>query len=110
MAFGGKILLHNTYLRLGKGRRYGVMGKNGAGKTTLLTNIGNGAIEGLPEDMKTVYVQHDDASDDQGVPLIDETLKTPMLVEANVSRQEIIDALKGINFTDQMINNHFTQF
>ena len=35
LAFGGKILLHNTRLRLGKGRRYGLMGKNGAGKTTL---------------------------------------------------------------------------
>ena len=42
MYVGGKILLHNTNLRLGKGRRYGLMGKNGAGKTTLLTNIGSG--------------------------------------------------------------------
>merc|ERR1719223_1861717 len=42
LAFGGKILLHNTRLKLGKGRRYGLMGKNGAGKTTLLTNIGSG--------------------------------------------------------------------
>lgn len=42
LAFGGKILLHNTHLRLGRGRRYGLMGKNGAGKTTLLTNIGSG--------------------------------------------------------------------
>jgi elongation factor 3 len=42
LAFGGKILLHNTHLKLGKGRRYGLMGKNGAGKTTLLTNIGSG--------------------------------------------------------------------
>lgn len=31
LAFGGKILLQNAFLRLGKGRRYGVMGKNGAG-------------------------------------------------------------------------------
>ena len=44
MYVGGKILLHNTNLRLGKGRRYGLMGKNGAGKTTLLTNIGSGQV------------------------------------------------------------------
>jgi ABC transporter len=75
LAFGGKILLHNTHLRLGKGRRYGLMGKNGAGKTTLLTNIGSGNIEGMPPHLRMVYVQHDDASDDFGVPLIDEIMK-----------------------------------
>lgn len=74
LAFGGKILLHNTHLRLGKGRRYGLMGKNGAGKTTLLTNIGSGNIEGMPPHLRMVYVQHDDASDDFGVPLIDEIM------------------------------------
>jgi hypothetical protein len=29
LAFGGKILLHNTKLRLGRNRRYAIMGKNG---------------------------------------------------------------------------------
>ena len=67
LAFGGKILLHNTKLRLGRGRRYGIMGKNGAGKTTLLTNIGSGNIEGMPPHLKMVYVQHDDRSEDGGV-------------------------------------------
>jgi hypothetical protein len=32
LAFGGKTLLYNTHLRLGRGRRYGVMGKNGTGE------------------------------------------------------------------------------
>lgn len=66
LAFGGKTLLYNTRLRLGRGRRYGVMGKNGTGKTTLLTNIASGNIEGLPVALRTVYVQHDDPTDDQG--------------------------------------------
>jgi elongation factor 3 len=79
LAFGGKILLHNTHLRLGKGRRYGLMGKNGAGKTTLLTNIGSGNIEGMPPHLRMVYVQHDDASDDFGVPLIDEIMQVSAL-------------------------------
>ena len=48
------------------------MGKNGAGKTTLLTNIGSGNIEGIPTTLKTVYVQHDDNSEDGGVSLLDE--------------------------------------
>jgi len=105
LAFGGKILLHQTRLRLGKGRRYGIMGKNGAGKTTLLTNIGSGNIEGLPPHLKTVYVQHDDASDDQGVPLMDELLAGKDMLEANVTREEATAALKNINFTDEMLSS-----
>ena len=38
LAFGGKTLLYNTHLRLGRGRRYGVMGKNGTGKAEYTTN------------------------------------------------------------------------
>ena len=105
LAFGGKILLQNTHLKLGKGRRYGVMGKNGAGKTTLLTNIGSGNIEGLPTHLKTVYVQHDDASDDGGVPLIDEITNGKDMVSAGVTREEIIEALTGIGFTDLMLSS-----
>jgi len=105
LAFGGKILLHQTRLRLGKGRRYGIMGKNGAGKTTLLTNIGSGNIEGLPPHLKTVYVQHDDASDDNGVPLMDELLAGKDMVEVNVTREEATTALKNINFTDEMLSS-----
>lgn len=105
LAFGGKILLHNTYLKLGKGRRYGVMGKNGAGKTTLLTNIGTGNIEGLPTNMKTVYVQHDDATEDHGVPLLDELLAHKDLVQAGVTRDEAVAALTAINFTQEMLTS-----
>lgn len=103
LAFGGKILLHNTFLKLGRGRRYGVMGKNGAGKTTLLTNIGSGNIEGMPASLKTVYVQHDDASEDNGVSLIDELMTSKDLIEASVTPQEASEKLCGIGFTIEML-------
>ena len=103
LAFGGKILLHNTHLRLGKGRRYGVMGKNGAGKTTLLTNIGTGNIEGMPADLKMVYVQHEDRREDHGVAMIDEMLAGEDMVEAKVSRELAIATLKEVQFTDSML-------
>jgi len=105
LAFGGKILLHQTRLRLGQGRRYAIMGKNGAGKTTLLTNMASGHIEGLPAHLKTVYVQHDDASDDFGVPLIEELLASEAMVAVGVTREEATGALKKINFTDEMLAN-----
>jgi elongation factor 3 len=103
LAYGGKVLLQNSKLRLGKGRRYGLMGKNGAGKTTLLTNIGNGAIEGLPSTLKTVYVQHDDSQDDHGVPMIDEMLAGEDMIKAQITKEDAMSALYNIKFTEQML-------
>jgi len=109
LAFGGKILLHNTHLTLKRGRRYCIMGKNGAGKTTLLTNIGNNAIEGLPATLKTVYVQHDDRSDDFGINIVDETLACKALVGLNVTTEDIVKALSNIGFTDTMLTSPRSQ-
>jgi elongation factor 3 len=56
LAYGGKILLHQTKLRLLRGHRYGLVGQNGAGKTTLMTAITNGKLEGWPTGIRTAYV------------------------------------------------------
>lgn len=39
LAYGAKILLNNTRLRLKKGRRYGLCGPNGAGKVGQTSNL-----------------------------------------------------------------------
>jgi len=56
LAYGGKILLHQTKLRLRRGHRYALVGQNGVGKTTLMNAINNGKLEGWPIDLKTEYV------------------------------------------------------
>jgi len=56
LAYGGKILLHQTKLRLRRGHRYALVGQNGVGKTTLMTAIQNGKLEGWPVDLRTEYV------------------------------------------------------
>lgn len=107
LAFGGKILLHNTRLKLGKGHRYGLMGKNGAGKTTLLTNIATHNIEGFPETLRTIYVQHDDsAMPETELSLLDELVSTPLLQQVNVTKEQAKEALKAIHFTDVMLAGH----
>lgn len=66
LAYGAKILLNQTHLRLKKGQRYGLLGPNGSGKTTLMRAINNEQVEGFPKqnEVKTVYVEHDlDAAD-----------------------------------------------
>ena len=39
LAYGGKILLHQTKLKLVRGKKYALVGQNGVGKTTLLNAI-----------------------------------------------------------------------
>jgi elongation factor 3 len=56
LAYGGKILLHQTKLKLKRGHRYGLIGQNGAGKTTLMTAICNGKLDGWPHHLITAYV------------------------------------------------------
>jgi len=56
LAYGGKILLHQTKLRLRRGHRYALVGQNGVGKTTLMNAINNGKLEGWPIDLRTEYV------------------------------------------------------
>ncbi|KAL3490438.1 armadillo-type protein [Aspergillus germanicus] len=66
LAYGAKILLNQTKLRLKRGQRYGLLGPNGTGKTTLMRAINNEQLEGFPkkDEVKTVYVEHDlDAAD-----------------------------------------------
>ncbi|KAK9850214.1 HEAT protein [Penicillium brevicompactum] len=61
LAYGAKILLNQTHLRLKRGQRYGLLGPNGSGKTTLMRAINNEQLEGFPkkDEVKTVYVEHD---------------------------------------------------
>ncbi|KAL3801532.1 hypothetical protein HJC23_000970 [Cyclotella cryptica] len=56
LAYGGKILLHQTKLRLRRGHVYALVGQNGVGKTTLMNAINNGKLEGWPADLRTEYV------------------------------------------------------
>lgn len=56
LAYGGKILLHQTKLRLRRGHRYALVGQNGAGKTTLMNAINKGKLDGWPFHLRTEYV------------------------------------------------------
>jgi len=45
LAYGTKILLHNTTMRLKRGHKYGLLGGNDSSKTTLMRAIANGSVE-----------------------------------------------------------------
>merc|ERR1712166_1639600 len=49
LAYGNRVLLHNTKLKLKRGKCYGLIGPNGAGKSTLMRSIAAGVVEGFPK-------------------------------------------------------------
>ncbi|KAH3900483.1 Elongation factor 3 [Saccharomycodes ludwigii] len=99
LAYGAKILLNKTQLRLKRNRRYGLCGPNGAGKSTLMRAIANGQVDGFPtqEECKTVYVEHDIDGTHADTPVVD------FVFAGNVGTKEDITAkLKEFGFSDEM--------
>ena len=47
LAYGSKVLLHNTKLKLKRGYKYGLLGGNDSGKTTLMRSIANEQVDGF---------------------------------------------------------------
>ncbi|CAE6520666.1 APG_G0047040.mRNA.1.CDS.1 [Saccharomyces cerevisiae] len=100
LAYGAKILLNKTQLRLKRGRRYGLCGPNGAGKSTLMRSIANGQVDGFPtqDECRTVYVEHDIDNTHSDMSVLD------FVYSGNVGTKDVITSkLKGFGFSDEMI-------
>ncbi|CZT48827.1 probable translation elongation factor eEF-3 [Rhynchosporium secalis] len=110
LAYGAKILLNQTHLRLKRGQRYGLCGPNGSGKSTLMRAINNEQVEGFPKksEVKTVFVEHDLDAADTEQTTIDWTMKKLKEVGVETSREEVIKQLTEFGFNDAMINNLIT--
>lgn len=95
LAYGAKILLNQTHLRLKRGQRYGLLGPNGSGKTTLMRAINNEQLEGFPkkDEVKTVYVEHDLDAADTELTVIGWTVKKLNEVGLNPVDAEVRDKL-----------------
>jgi elongation factor 3 len=105
LAYGAKILLNRTHLRLMRGRRYGLCGANGCGKSTLMRAIANEQVEGFPPRsvLKTVYVEHDIDGSQADIGLVD-FIAGSEGVECQ-DKAEIARILKNYGFTDEMVNH-----
>lgn len=100
LAYGAKILLNKTQLRLKRGRRYGLCGPNGAGKSTLMRAVANGQVDGFPtqDECRTVYVEHDIDGTHAETSVLD------FVYAGDVGTKEAITAkLQEFGFSDEMI-------
>lgn len=100
LAYGGKILLHQTKLRLRRGHRYALVGQNGAGKTTLMTAIQNGKLEGWPFHLRTEYVDSGSNVD----PVHEAKIVFDHLLNStNASKEKCEAMLQSLKFTKEMM-------
>ena len=61
LAYGNKVLLNQTVLKLKRGYRYGLCGRNDSGKTSLMRAVANQQVEGFPPptELRTMFVETD---------------------------------------------------
>lgn len=106
LAYGSRMLLNKTTLRLLKGHRYGLCGRNGAGKSTLMRAISKGQLEGFPspDELRTCFVEHRLQGEEGEMDLVTFIASDPEL--SSVSRDDIASALKRVGFPDERLEQH----
>ncbi|KAK5452412.1 translational elongation factor EF-1 alpha [Exophiala xenobiotica] len=110
LAYGAKILLNQTHLRLKRGQRYGLLGPNGSGKSTLMRAINNEQVEGFPkkDEVKTVFVEHDLDAADTELTVIGWTMMKLEQVGITTSREEIEKQLLDFGFLESQYEGPIT--
>lgn len=103
LAYGTKILLHNTKMRLKKGKKYGLLGGNDSGKTTLMRAIANGSVEGFPDpsDVRTVFVEADIQGEQSHLSCVDYIMADERIASnKNINREQVVEVLASVGFTE----------
>jgi elongation factor 3 len=100
LAYGTKILLHNTNLRLRRGGKYGLLGGNDSGKTTLMRAIANGSVEGFPDpsEVRTVFVEADILGELSHLSCVDYIMADKNL--QGLPREKVLQVMASVGFTD----------
>ncbi|EXJ94948.1 elongation factor 3 [Capronia coronata CBS 617.96] len=106
LAYGAKILLNSTHLRLKRGQRYGLLGPNGSGKSTLMRAINNEQVEGFPKksEVKTVFVEHDLDAADTELSVVGWTEMKLRQVNIDTPRSEIVAKLLEFGFLPEQLD------
>jgi elongation factor 3 len=102
LAYGSKILLNNTTMRLKRGFKYGLMGPNQCGKTTLLKAIANDQVDGFPpsDEVRTIFMETDIPVDDADFSVLEFVRRDERLAE--VDNDEMKKVLESVGFVQDM--------
>ena len=100
LAYGTKILLHNTNLKLIRGKSYALIGENNCGKTTLLRSMANDSIEGFPDPskVKTVFVETEIKPELSHLSCIEYIFQDESIKSMSIDTKQIKENLEKIGF------------
>ncbi|EEB07607.1 AAA family ATPase ELf1 [Schizosaccharomyces japonicus yFS275] len=103
LAYGGRLLLSHTLLKLYRGHRYGIVGHNGCGKSTLLRSIADYKVENFPapEQVKTCFVAHSLQGEDTSSSILDFVCNDKALIAIGVTRDDVAGALRTVGFSEE---------
>ena len=101
LAYGNRVLLHNTKLKLKRGKCYGLIGPNGAGKSTLMRSIAAELVEGFPKEIRSVYVECDVSATDADKICWKFIQEDPMLTDK--TEEEVVGMMRSCSFEDVLI-------
>lgn len=100
LAYGTKILLHNTKMKLKRGLRYGLLGGNDSGKTTLMRSIANNQVEGFPDtnEVRTVFVEADIQGEQSHLSCIEYVFVDEKIQALGCTKEEVTEMLSKVGF------------
>jgi len=100
LAYGTKILLHNTKMRLLRGNKYGLLGGNDSGKTTLMRSIANNQVEGFPDssEVRTVFVEADIQGEQSHLSCIEYVFVDPKIQALGCTKEQVREMLATVGF------------
>ena len=104
LAYGTRVLLHQTPLKLKLNHTYGILGHNGAGKSTLLRAMANKTLQGFP-DIEATYIEHHIPEDKHDIITLDYIATNPKIIAKGISREEIARNLAELYVTKHMMNS-----
>lgn len=104
LAYGTRVLLHQTPLKLKFNRCYGILGANGSGKSTLLRAMANKTLQGFP-DIEATYIEHHIPEEKHDMITLDYIESHPKIKTKGIGRDEIAKNLSELYVTEHMMNS-----
>jgi elongation factor 3 len=103
LAYGSKILLHNTNLKLIRGHRYGLLGGNDSGKSTLMRSMSTGQLDGFPNELRTVFVEADIQGEMSHLSCLEYIFQDPRIANIpGIEREKVAAVMQTVGFTEKM--------
>merc|ERR1719183_1394906 len=102
LAYGNRVLLHNTRLKLKRGKCYGLIGPNGAGKSTLMRSIAAGVVEGFPKEIRSVYVECDVSAACAEMSCVDFVAEDEIIKSLGKTKDDVFDMMVSVGFKEDL--------